>query len=923
MDDDLLLSFTKDKSPEEMLWESTRDYLHSLSPAVEDAAYRGMIVHWFNPPILRALMRSGRLTKLGQLAEKPNTSAASEYYKQIQKLPFVEEYSNLGFGFHELTRQMALRKLWQEEPEFYRSVSRAAARYFSRGLKTKRGLGQNELAEWIYHLWIANEERALEVMEEVLEQLVEQGLLSVYHALIQMAEEHLEAGRLSSYAGWWVHIWRLRKEFISHKHDRVEQLAQEALSTSAEEVPLIIKGVAAYYLAHTLRATGHPEEARRWFEEAYHFHQQAERPEPMINMLMELGDLSANQDQYEEAKNFYNQALELYFLTFYDDSASGALESEIEEPSPVEEPAGLSYVIQLYDPLCWVRRVEPIQEAASAPTSPQPSSPESEPVPPLRVWYEVLAYPETGDEAEPPAEADLVLPVRISEQLGDLWLRIGSLHYNRGHYDLAQACVNLAGQLFVDLDSYDGVERAARLLRSIAAAQGNRELMETSLEYLKWVLQVTQDHGNLFGELSALLSLADIYYVEMDYAASRQYYQNALELANLVEDAINKGYIHTKLAALEIAAGNYEKAVEQFNQAKTVYQQILYQEGLANLFLSLGDFELGRFRPARAEENYRKALTIYQELNIPNGQIHALRGLGIVAQDRVRYDDAVRYLEQGIALAQQVDNPKLELACLQNLIRVYDRRDDRQKSRESCQRALHLTRLLGDRAEEASTQVSAGYVELSEDKYDEALVCFQNALDIYTTTKNIAGQLDALLGILQAQTDQEDFTAARQTAEKLLGLAEQVDDQSYRIQVFMNVGLTYSSAGDSELALAYLEKAASLESDDPTLVGNLGWALYEAGQYQRSIELSQKAYRMDPTQTWVLRNIGHAYLALGDPEQAEQLYRKAIELRQEGEHFKETLKVIRKLLQEKPDTRGGQELLHLIEQAQAQIEAEV
>jgi tetratricopeptide (TPR) repeat protein len=118
---------------------------------------------------------------------------------------------------------------------------------------------------------------------------------------------------------------------------------------------------------------------------------------------------------------------------------------------------------------------------------------------------------------------------------------------------------------------------------------------------------------------------------------------------------------------------------------------------------------------------------------------------------------------------------------------------------------------------------------------------------------------------------------------------------------------------------AVAQFAAVVDEDphDATAIGNQGWILYLAGDYDASIRASERALALDPAQVFTIRNVAHAHLAAGRPDEAAYHYRRAIESRRGGEDFRESIRVVRKLLEARPDTPRGYEMLEMLEEAQA------
>jgi hypothetical protein len=60
----------------------------------------------------------------------PGPATGAEVYAALQALHFVEAYRARGHNVHSLTRRVLLARLWADEPDFFRSVSEAAAAHF-------------------------------------------------------------------------------------------------------------------------------------------------------------------------------------------------------------------------------------------------------------------------------------------------------------------------------------------------------------------------------------------------------------------------------------------------------------------------------------------------------------------------------------------------------------------------------------------------------------------------------------------------------------------------------------------------------------------------------------------------------------------------------------------------------------------------
>ena len=90
-------------------------------------------------------------------------------------------------------------------------------------------------------------------------------------------------------------------------------------------------------------------------------------------------------------------------------------------------------------------------------------------------------------------------------------------------------------------------------------------------------------------------------------------------------------------------------------------------------------------------------------------------------------------------------------------------------------------------------------------------------------------------------------------------------------------GVMQAQVGDYEKAIEKWEKALELDPDFHEALSNLGNALWEIGEFERSREMCEKAIKIKPDFPEAYNNLGIALASLDEKEEALKIWEKALE----------------------------------------------
>src|SRR5258706_7063080 len=116
MNDDILSRLQAAQSDEERQWITLEFSLQNQPPMVREAVWAAAIPHWFDGKFLGALLEK-------------ETFDESPEYQALLELSFIEPYPERGYSVHERTRTVLLDRLWTEDRDRYKELSKRAFEY--------------------------------------------------------------------------------------------------------------------------------------------------------------------------------------------------------------------------------------------------------------------------------------------------------------------------------------------------------------------------------------------------------------------------------------------------------------------------------------------------------------------------------------------------------------------------------------------------------------------------------------------------------------------------------------------------------------------------------------------------------------------------------------------------------------------------
>lgn len=254
---------------------------------------------------------------------------------------------------------------------------------------------------------------------------------------------------------------------------------------------------------------------------------------------------------------------------------------------------------------------------------------------------------------------------------------------------------------------------------------------------------------------------------------------------------------------------DWEKAENEFNEAKMLYSKIDNIEGLAAIYNNLGVLA------AYYQREMKKAETLYQKSLKSEKERYSLSGISV---------------------------------SLCNLGSLYEDRGDYEKSINSLNKALEIQKLLNDKYKTISIYINIGISYMDNGKYEKAEEAFKNSLGIaveFNMYKNVISVLNNL-GALFFKSG--NFRKAIDYYEQAVKKSKDSNFSEGLIKSYNNLGELFEIRGEFNLAYEYYSKSLELlpsisdESIKAELYGNLGSVLTSLHKFKEAYAYLVESY---------------------------------------------------------------------------------
>ena len=207
-----------------------------------------------------------------------------------------------------------------------------------------------------------------------------------------------------------------------------------------------------------------------------------------------------------------------------------------------------------------------------------------------------------------------------------------------------------------DLRDHEGAVRTGRLLRDEARKVGDRMYEAIGLRQISW-------SQGFMGDVRGALENG----------------RRSLALARSAGNKEQQGFCLNVLGAIYATHGDHARAIECFNEARSIFEPIGEIVGLINVTNNAGLNYLGQGDAGKAAELLEKVLETARKHAMPSRYYRTLPNLGMARYETGDLQGAIRVIEEALAWGREHVYPEVIVQCLEGLgcMLMYQGRFDR------------------------------------------------------------------------------------------------------------------------------------------------------------------------------------------------------------------------------------------------------
>jgi tetratricopeptide (TPR) repeat protein len=159
-----------------------------------------------------------------------------------------------------------------------------------------------------------------------------------------------------------------------------------------------------------------------------------------------------------------------------------------------------------------------------------------------------------------------------------------------------------------------------------------------------------------------------------------------------------------------------------------------------------------------ALEAFEQARNLSAEAGDREGEIEALGSIGVVYGELEHWDDAHRFLDQALDICEETEDQVNQGKVLGNLGMIYARQGDEENAAEAYERAIAIFRDLGESGYEKDIARQLSKLKLKKGSFLDALGSYREGLEDgeeATGTQKMARKLFRLFGRLSGPAPAE------------------------------------------------------------------------------------------------------------------------------------------------------------------------
>ncbi|MDZ7958807.1 MAG: tetratricopeptide repeat protein [Aulosira sp. DedQUE10] len=411
-----------------------------------------------------------------------------------------------------------------------------------------------------------------------------------------------------------------------------------------------------------------------------------------------------------------------------------------------------------------------------------------------------------------------------------------------------------SGETKKALDSYN---QALEIQRASRDLDGQVDTLETigqvytqlgepqkALAALNQALEIQRTRKNIAGQVDTLTLIATLHSSLGDNQKARESLNQVLELQKQLPqpDSSRQALTYMGIGATYMVANEYQKALEYFNQARSLFQKSGSANAEAEILTQISFVYDQLGQQQKALDALNQALTLQRAQKNRAREAFTLNNIGSIHSSFSNYQQALDFYNQALTLQRQLSDLPGEAATLTYIAKLYQSLGDYKLSVDTYNQALDKFRTVGDRSQVAQILDNIGNVYRTAQEPEKALEYYNQALKLWREQGALFQEFSTLTGMIRAYESLKDYPKALDASNQALTLAKKQQSPFSEAAALGLLGRVYLAAGDYQKSLDFSTQATSrfrvlgVPSAEANTLRNIGKAYNSLKQYQQAIE---------------------------------------------------------------------------------------
>jgi signal transduction histidine kinase len=321
---------------------------------------------------------------------------------------------------------------------------------------------------------------------------------------------------------------------------------------------------------------------------------------------------------------------------------------------------------------------------------------------------------------------------------------------------------------------------------------------------------------------------------ESDFNTSKQYFEQAIELAELLK---NKKIIADAYLAYAQAFDEqslHDSAIIFYTKAAKYYRDAGMIAKEASVINLRGIAYENTVNYVRAFNDYFEALRLFSSVDDSKGIANAYINIGLIYQYQDNYKLSNRYLYDALKICREIKDKKGEMAVYNNLAINFKHTGEKIKALEYFRMAYEYDKSQNDYLYMSYSLNNIGTVYEEMGMYDSAYHFYKIAAGYKVLNKDKVGLGNTLNNIASALISLKQYAEARRYLDSSESINMRYGYTNNMVQTYFNRYRIYQANGDYKNALEYFIKYKSTED---SIIKTDNNRILAATQHQYEMEL--------------------------------------------------------------------------------------